>query len=154
MEGGRGGLTAEQEELWHKAQSELRNSAQNTKFKMASTMSKQQNQKKERPRRRLPSRQSGANFTNLDFDYRGNSSEILHLLKIRENSGSPNVSQLCFELGLRNYIGNFTKSPKKEGEEETALRPMWKYIPSIKDHIPEDVPPIKNKKQKKKIQDQ
>jgi hypothetical protein len=30
---------------------------------------------------------------------------------------------------------------------------MWKYIPSIKDHIPEDVPPIKNKKQKKKIQD-
>lgn len=95
--------------------------------------------------KRLPSRQSGANFTNLDFDYRGNSQEILHLLKIRENSGSPNVSQLRFELGLRSYM-NMNKSPEKEGEEgATAMKPMWKYIPSVKHQIPETVPPIKKK---------
>jgi len=98
--------------------------------------------------KRLPSRQSGANFTNLDFDYRGNSSEILHLLKIRENSGSPNVSQLRFELGLRSYMNmnKRDKSPEKEGEEGSNIKPMWKYIPSVKNQIPETVPPIKKKR--------
>jgi hypothetical protein len=141
MEGATGGDLHDQESLWHINQSQIRNINTNatSKFKTPQTTMKKKT-------KRLPSRQSGANFTNLDFDYRGNSQEILHLLKIRENSGSPNVSQLRFELGLRSYM-NMNKSPEKEGEEgATNMKPMWKYIPSVKNQIPETVPPIKKKR--------
>ena len=89
MEGSNPGDLLDQQAQWHAAH------ISNSHFKK--TMKKTK-------KNRLPSRQSGTNFTNLDFDYRGNSSEILHLLRVRENSGSPNVGQLRFELGLRSYI--------------------------------------------------
>jgi hypothetical protein len=38
------------------------------------------------------------------------------------------------------------KSPEKEGEEGSNIKPMWKYIPSVKNQIPETVPPIKKKR--------
>jgi hypothetical protein len=42
---------------------------------------------------------------------------------------------------------NMNKSPEKEGEEGTYnMKPMWKYIPSVKNQIPETVPPIKKKR--------
>lgn len=83
MEGAADGEFHDQETLWHIAQSQNRNINNNASSKFKTAMKKKT--------KRLPSRQSGANFTNLDFDYRGNSQEILHLLKVRENSGSPNV---------------------------------------------------------------
>lgn len=41
--------------------------------------------------KRLPSRQSNTHYTTIDFDYRGNSRDIVHLLKPRE-TGSPSAA--------------------------------------------------------------
>ena len=70
--------------------------------------------------KRLPSRQSNTNFTIIDFDYKGNASEIAHMLKPRECQGSPNLGQVKFELGLRRYQGS------------NHRRPPWKYLPTMK----------------------
>ena len=60
----------------------------------------------------------------------------MHLLKPRE-SGSPNMSQLRFELGLRSYMTSVLKKKKEEGNSETLYRstdkrPPWRYLGTSK----------------------
>lgn len=82
--------------------------------------------------KRLPSRQSNTHTTTIDFDYRGNSRDIVHLLKPRE-SGSPNAAQVRFELGLRSYLASSLDSNnKKIAYQKRDRRPPWRVIASNK----------------------
>lgn len=49
------------------------------------------------------SRQSNRNFSNVDFNYIGNTGAVSHLIKRRIGGNSPTQQQLGFELNLRNY---------------------------------------------------
>ena len=48
------------------------------------------------------SRQSNLNFSNVDFNYIGDTSAVSHLINKRLGE-SPNKIQLSYELNLRNY---------------------------------------------------
>jgi hypothetical protein len=53
---------------------------------------------------RRKSRQSTHSPNNIDFDYIGNSGTFHHLIQKRnEKGGSPNTSQLNYEMKLRGY---------------------------------------------------
>ena len=54
------------------------------------------------PKRRM-SRQSNRNFSNVDFNYIGDTGAVSHLIKRRIGGNSPTQQQLGFELNLRNY---------------------------------------------------
>ena len=52
--------------------------------------------------KRKNSRQSLAAFTDVDFEYTGNTNNVNHLIK-KTVDGHSNFSQLNFELNLRTY---------------------------------------------------
>lgn len=82
--------------------------------------------------KRLPSRQSNTNNTLIDFDYKGNSTEFMHLLK-RRDSGSPNIAQVKFELGLRSYMNNRQRGDSKSMLSKSSKndkKQQWRYNPS------------------------
>jgi len=56
-------------------------------------------------------------------------------------------------LGLRNYLGGVSKLERSSKSplgdiEEANIRPLWKYIPSSKNLIPEEIPLVKKGKKK------
>ena len=64
------------------------------------------------PKRRM-SRQSNRNFSNVDFNYIGDTGAVSHLIKRRIGGNSPTQQQLGFELNLRNYQCDTTfKAPE------------------------------------------
>lgn len=82
--------------------------------------------------KRLPSRQSNTHNTTIDFDYRGNSRDIVHLLKPRE-SGSPNAAQVRFELGLRTYMASsLSRDENNETTYKKDNKPPWRVVASNK----------------------
>lgn len=54
------------------------------------------------PKRRM-SRQSNLNFSNVDFQYIGDTSSVSHLIKRHVGGAAPNKVQLGYELNLRTY---------------------------------------------------
>jgi len=54
------------------------------------------------PKRRM-SRQSNLTFSNVDFNYIGDTAVYSHLINHRLGSVGPNKAQLGFEVNLRNY---------------------------------------------------
>ena len=70
--------------------------------------------------KRRKSRHSTRNFSNVDFEYIGNTGNFEHLIKPRP-AGPANYSQLDFELGLRNYR-SIINQPVREQFEFPATK--------------------------------
>lgn len=64
------------------------------------------------PKRRM-SRQSNLTFSNVDFNYIGDTAKYSHLINHRLGGVGPNKAQLGFEVNLRNYqCGTTFKAPE------------------------------------------
>jgi hypothetical protein len=91
--------------------------------------------------KRRKSRLSNNNFTNVDFDYQGNTNSFSHLIKGKFNK-AVNSSLLNFECRLRSYkskaeckqvnnwVNTFTKPTKREdgGGKPPVYRKVKKVI--------------------------
>jgi hypothetical protein len=72
------------------------------------------------------SRQSNLAFSNVDFQYTGDSSHINHLINHRIGAFSPNKVQLGYELNLRTYHCDTTFKAK-----EPWMFPKTKDFPAV-----------------------